>query len=116
MTLNVSGSRQSLLDSIDLSDAARLEEPVGFSLVKELDLPPQAESTTIWVFHTTRQEPLYALRAAKPATFQSSPLWGAKKLVLSRRRGGQEQDAEAILREFLVTIKGIKGYIYNWGR
>ena len=108
ITINSLGKRETNRDKIDLSDADRLDESMGFSLVKELDLLPQAESAMVWVFHTTRTEPLYALRAEKPASFQANPLWGATKLVLSRRRGGQTQDAEAILRQSLGLTNEVK--------
>ena len=101
VTLNSLGKRETSPGKIELGDAMRLDEAVGYSVVMDIDLPTQAESAIIWVFHTSRNEPLYALRVEKQATIQANPIWGATKLVLSRRTGGQEQDAQRILHESL---------------
>ena len=107
-TMNFDGKRETRRGKIELADAVRADESLGYSAVTEIELLPQAESAVIWVFHPSREEPLYALRTEKPTTIQSNPIWGATKLVLSRRSGGQTQDAERILHESLGLDKNPK--------
>jgi len=105
VTHQVRGKRETTRQKIDLAHADRVEERVGYSLARDIDLPSQAESAIIWVFHASRDEPLYALRVEKPTTIQANPIWSATKLVLSRRMESQTQDAERILRESLGIDK-----------
>ncbi|MEW6142467.1 MAG: hypothetical protein AB1597_04825 [Chloroflexota bacterium] len=107
ITLNYLGNRQVQRGKLDFLDASRLEDAVSFTLVKELDLLPQAESVFIWLFHSTQKDPLYALRVLKPTTAKTNPVWGAMNVVLSKREGGQILYAEELLRRSLgLTAKG----------
>ena len=112
ITLNYLGNRQVQRGKLDFLDASRIEDAVTFTLVKELDLLPQAESVFIWLFHSNQKDPLYALRVLKPATAKTNPVWGAMNLVLSRREGGQVLYAEELLRRSL----GLTSRVTDSGR
>jgi hypothetical protein len=112
ITLNYLGNRQVQRGKLDFLDASRIEDAVSFTLVKELDLLPQAESVFIWLFHSSQKDPLYALRVLKPATAKTNPVWGAMNLVLSRREGGQVLYAEELLRRSL----GLTARVTDSGR
>lgn len=112
VTLNYSGIRKVERGKLNFVDASRINDIVGFTLVKELDLLPQAESAIIWFFHTSRSEPLYTLRVLKPATVKTNPVWGAMKLILSRHATRQILYAEEIHRESL----GLTGETKQAGR
>ena len=106
--VNMFGKRESKRSRLDLSDSFRLEEGIGFSLVKEMDLLPQIESVIMWVFHATRSDPMYALRVTKTSTLRSNLIWGASSLVLTRQTGGQIKEAPNILRDSLGLDNQVK--------
>jgi len=112
VALNYFGNRQTERGRLDFLDATRIEDGVSFTLVKELPLLPQAESTVAWLFHSSRADPLYTLRIIKPATVRTNPVWGAMGLALSRQSGGQLLSARQILEESL----GLMGEVRDSGR
>ncbi len=107
-TVDYMGKREVKRDKFDFSEASCINEEVGFTLVKEIDLLPQVESVVLWLFHTSRSEPLYTLRVLKPATVTTSPVLGAVKAILSKRRDNQMVYAEEMLRESLGLTGEIK--------
>ncbi len=69
VVVNRLGKRETQRGKANLSDSTRSEEEVGYSLVKQLNLPPEVESAMVWVFHKTRSEPMYALHVTKARRF-----------------------------------------------
>lgn len=107
MSLEVLGKQETKRGAINFSERDRMQEGFGYSLVNQTDLLPQVKSAMIWVFHRSRNEPMYALSVRKLSTTDLNPAWVALQFLLSRYQEGQLISGEDIFQEKL----GLKGEV-----
>ncbi len=107
VSLDVSGRQETKRGTVSFSEKDRIQEGFEYSLVNQVDLQPQVKSAMVWVFHRSRNDPMYALYVRKSAAIELNSSWIALKYLLSRYQEGQLINGEDVFQEKL----GLKGEV-----